>query len=66
MVITYLRTEASSQYPESYRASRRIDGQDVAASIASDGGQARAVEADLLDVSVVPRLFAEAQISVEG
>jgi len=63
VVITYLRTEVSSQYPEPYQASRRIDGQDVAASIVSDGGQARAVEADLLDVSVVPRLFAEAEAS---
>jgi 3-oxoacyl-[acyl-carrier protein] reductase len=61
VLITYLRTEASSQYPQPYRASRRFDGQDVAASILRDGGQARAVEADLLDVSVVPRLFAEAE-----
>src|SRR5450755_2318581 len=61
VLITYLRTEASSQYPEPYRASRRLDGRDVAASILRDSGQARAVEADLLDVSVVPRLFAEAE-----
>lgn len=61
VLITYLRTEASSQYPEPYRVSRRLDGQDVAASILRDGAQARAVEADLLDFSVVPRLFAEAE-----
>jgi 3-oxoacyl-[acyl-carrier protein] reductase len=61
VLVTYLRTEASSQYPERYQASRRLDGQDVAAAIVDGGGQARAVEADLLDVSVVPRLFAEAE-----
>jgi 3-oxoacyl-[acyl-carrier protein] reductase len=61
VLITYLRTEAFGQYPQAYRASRGLDGQDVAASIRTAGGQARAVEADLLDVSVVPRLFAEAE-----
>jgi 3-oxoacyl-[acyl-carrier protein] reductase len=63
VLITYLRTEASSQYPDRYRANRSLDGRDVAASIVADGGQARAVEADLLDVSVVPRLFDEAEDS---
>ena len=63
VLITYLRTESSSQYPERYLASRRLDGEDVAASIRTAGGQARAVEADLLDVWVVPRLFAEAEES---
>lgn len=63
VLVTYLRTDASSQYPEPYRTSRRLDGQDVAASILRDGGQAQAVEADLLDASVVPRLFAEAEES---
>jgi 3-oxoacyl-[acyl-carrier protein] reductase len=61
VLLTYLRTGASAQYPERYRANRRLDGQDVAAGILADGGQARAVEADLLDVSVVPDLFAEAE-----
>ena len=41
--------------------SRRLDGQDVANSILREGGQARAIEADLLDVTVVPRLFDEAE-----
>lgn len=61
VLLTYLRTGASSQYPERYQASRRADGQDLAAAIVQDGGQALAVEADLLDVSVIPRLFAEAE-----
>lgn len=61
VVLTYLRSEASSEYPERYQASRRAEGQDVAAAIVRDGGQARAAEADLLDVSVIPRLFAEAE-----
>ncbi len=61
VLITYLRTEASGQYPEPYRASRRLDGHDVAASIHRDGGRAQAVEADLMDVSAIPRLFAEAE-----
>jgi len=63
VLITYLRTEALSQYPEVYRANRHLDGQDVAAGIIGEGGQARAVEADLLDVSVVPRLFDDAEDS---
>jgi 3-oxoacyl-[acyl-carrier protein] reductase len=61
VLVTYLRTGASSQYPEQYQASRRLDGHDVAAAIVEDGGRARAVEADLMDVSVIPRLFAEAE-----
>jgi 3-oxoacyl-[acyl-carrier protein] reductase len=61
VLITYLRTEASSQYPERYRAGRRLDGEDVASNIIGEGGQARAVETDLLDVTVVPRLFDEAE-----
>jgi 3-oxoacyl-[acyl-carrier protein] reductase len=61
VLITYLRTGASSQYPEAYREHRSLDGQDVAASVTREGGQARAVEADLLDSSVIPRLFAEAE-----
>jgi 3-oxoacyl-[acyl-carrier protein] reductase len=61
VLITYLRTGASSQYPESYRQHRSIDGQEVAASIMGEGGKARAVEADLLDSSVIPRLFAAAE-----
>jgi 3-oxoacyl-[acyl-carrier protein] reductase len=61
VLITYLRTEASSQEPQEYRDNRRLDGQDVAAGIAGDGGQALAVEADLLDHSVIPHLFAQAE-----
>jgi 3-oxoacyl-[acyl-carrier protein] reductase len=61
VLVTYLRTEAFGQYPEAYRVCRRLDGQDAAASIISEGGQARAVEADLLDTSVIPRLFVEAE-----
>jgi 3-oxoacyl-[acyl-carrier protein] reductase len=61
VLITYLRGGAFGQYPEAYREQRSLDGQDVAASIAGEGGKARAVEADLLDSSVVPRLFAEAE-----
>ena len=61
VLITYLRTEDSGQYPDAYRASRRLDGHDVADSILGVGGRARAVEADLLDVTVVPRLFDEAE-----
>ena len=61
VLITFLRTEASAEYPEPYQASRRLDGQDVVNSIIQNGGHARAVEADLLDASVVPRLFTEAE-----
>ncbi len=61
VLITYLRTEAFGQYPAAYREHRGLDGQDVAAGIIREGGQARGVEADLLDSSVVPRLYAEAE-----
>jgi 3-oxoacyl-[acyl-carrier protein] reductase len=61
VLVTYLRTEDFGQYPEAYRVRRHLDGQDTAASIIREGGQARAVEADLLDISVIPRLFAEAE-----
>jgi 3-oxoacyl-[acyl-carrier protein] reductase len=61
VLVTYLRTGASSQYPEAYREHRSLDGQDVAAGILADSGRARAVEADLLDSSVIPGLFADAE-----
>jgi 3-oxoacyl-[acyl-carrier protein] reductase len=61
VLITYLRTDTSSQYPEAYRAHRRLSGHDVAANIVREGGKARATEADLLDGSVIPHLFAEAE-----
>ena len=61
VLITYLRTGASSQYPEAYREHRSLDGRDVAAGIVTAGGRAHAVEADLLDSSVIPGLFADAE-----
>jgi 3-oxoacyl-[acyl-carrier protein] reductase len=61
VLITYLRTGASSQYPEAYREHRSFDGQDIAAGIMTAGGRARAVEADLLDSSVIAGLFVDAE-----
>jgi NAD(P)-dependent dehydrogenase (short-subunit alcohol dehydrogenase family) len=53
VLITYLRTEVSGQYPEPYRARRRLDGEALAASIRSYGGQAQAVGTMRVHVDVV-------------
>jgi 3-oxoacyl-[acyl-carrier protein] reductase len=61
VVITYLRDEASDQYPPAYREGRRSDGEAVAQEIVAGGGSAHAVEADLLDDRTAPMLFDAAE-----
>lgn len=60
VLLTYLRTEVSSQYPESYAANRCLDGGEVARVIEERGGSAYAIEADLLDEAIILKLFDEA------
>ncbi len=68
VVCAYFCTEAlggmaDPSLPATYRANRMARGEVVADSIASGGGHAVAVEADLADAEVIPSLFdtAEAQ-----
>lgn len=57
VVVAYLRSDASEQYPPAYRENRKLDGQDVAQDIVAGGGSAQAVEADLSDEATIPALF---------
>ena len=61
VVLTYLRDEASDQYPAAYRANRTLDGEAVADAIRAQGGSATALEADLRDESTVSTLFTHAR-----
>jgi 3-oxoacyl-[acyl-carrier protein] reductase len=66
VLLTYLRTEAPESYPETYRANRRLDGEDVARAIRDSGGRAHAIEADLLDPKTTPMLFDTAERELGG
>jgi len=61
VVITYLRTEASSESPELYKQNRRQSGHEVADALNVTRQCAYAVEADLLEMQTVPLLFDEAE-----
>jgi 3-oxoacyl-[acyl-carrier protein] reductase len=64
VLITYLRISDPDDFPEPYRSNRAGAADELLASIRSLGGQAAAMEADLRDATVIPRLFdfAEAQL----
>lgn len=63
VVITYLRRRVASdpETPERYQQSRMTSGDDVAERITSGGGQAIAIEADLLDAATPEMLFDRAE-----
>lgn len=64
VLLSYLRTSDPEDFPEPYRSNRARTADDVLATIHAQGGRAVAMEADLRDTSVVPRLFdlAEAEL----
>ena len=66
VLIAYLRSRVvdDPNTPERYQTNRMTDGDEVAARIVAAGGQAMAIEADLLDDATPARLFdlAEAQL----
>lgn len=64
VLLTYLRTSDPDDYPEPYRSNRTKDAEQVLAAIRTQGGRAVAMEADLRDAGVVPKLFefAEAEL----
>jgi 3-oxoacyl-[acyl-carrier protein] reductase len=57
VALTYLRDEPPARYPEPYRSAHARSGEEVAEAIASAGGRAAALEADLADPGSVARLF---------
>jgi 3-oxoacyl-[acyl-carrier protein] reductase len=57
ILITYLRTSDPEDFPEPYRTNRARNADRILAEIRSQGGLAQAMEADLRDSSVVPKLF---------
>jgi 3-oxoacyl-[acyl-carrier protein] reductase len=64
VLVSYLRTSDPDDFPEPYRSNRVKTADDVLAAIHSLGGRAAAMEADLREPGVAPRLFefAEAQL----
>lgn len=66
VLIAYLRARVvdDPETPERYQTNRMTDGDEVAARIIAKGGQAVAIEADLLDDTTPARLFdlAEAEL----
>ena len=64
VLLSYLRTSDPEDFPEPYRSNRARTADEVLATIHARGGRAVAMEADLRDTSVVPRLFdfAEAEL----
>lgn len=61
--ITYLRTADPEDFPEPYRTNRSQNADHILSDIRSAGGMAQAVEADLRDPAVVPKLFDAAEES---
>jgi 3-oxoacyl-[acyl-carrier protein] reductase len=57
VLVSYLRKSDPEDFPEPYRSNRAKDADDVLSAIRSLGGKAVAMEADLRDTTVVPRLF---------
>jgi 3-oxoacyl-[acyl-carrier protein] reductase len=64
VLLSYLRTSDPEDFPEPYRSNRAKDADHVLAAIRLQSGRAVAMEADLSDASVVPKLFefAEAEL----
>jgi 3-oxoacyl-[acyl-carrier protein] reductase len=63
VLASYLRTTGpkDAAVPEAYRRHRAADAAEVLSDIKRDNGRAIAVEADLGDAGVIPRLFDEAE-----
>ena len=63
VLLSYLRLNDApdSGTPEAYRANRARDASTVVAEINANGGQAKAVEADLRDPATPEKLFDEAE-----
>jgi 3-oxoacyl-[acyl-carrier protein] reductase len=63
VLATYLTVDDAEDpgTPATYRTNRAKDASEVVAAIESDGGRVLAVQADLRDTRVVPRLFDEAE-----
>jgi 3-oxoacyl-[acyl-carrier protein] reductase len=64
VLLTFFRTQDPADFPEPYRTNRSKNADDVLAAIRAEGGRAEAIEADLSDPTVVPKLFdlAEAEL----
>ncbi|NIM92168.1 MAG: SDR family oxidoreductase [Anaerolineales bacterium] len=64
VLISYLRISDPGNFPEPYRTNRGRNADEVLSGIYARGGRAVAMEADLRDVTVVPKLFdfAEAEL----
>lgn len=62
VLITYLRLSDPDDHPEPYRSNRARDASEVLEAIHSFGGKAIAMEANLNDEQVVPRLFDLAEV----
>ncbi len=61
VLVTYLRMADPEDHPEPSRTNRAADADHVLSTIRAAGGTAVAVEADLRDPGVIPRLFDEAE-----
>lgn len=57
VLISYLRMSDPEDFPEPYRSNRAKDASEVLSSIRSFGGKAAEMEADLMNTSLVPKLF---------
>lgn len=57
VLLSYLRISDPEDFPEPYGTNRGKGADDVLAKIKSQGGRAAAMEADLRDAAVVPKLF---------
>lgn len=64
VLLTYLRISDPEDFPEPYRTNRSKGTEEVVKAIRSHGGRAVAMEADLRDAGVLPKLFdfAEAEL----
>jgi 3-oxoacyl-[acyl-carrier protein] reductase len=64
VLLSYLRTSDPEDFPEPYRSNRARSADHVLGEIHMFGGRAVAMEADLRDAEVVPKLFefAEAEL----
>jgi 3-oxoacyl-[acyl-carrier protein] reductase len=57
VLISYLRMSDPEDFPEPYRSNRAKGASEVLSSIRSFGGKAAEMEADLMNTSLVPKLF---------
>jgi 3-oxoacyl-[acyl-carrier protein] reductase len=61
VLVTYLRLRDPTDLPETYRANRAADAEQVVAAISGTGGRVIALEADLADPATPPVLFDAAE-----